>query len=253
MSRGPLCQHVNGGSPMCRAAASNLEACMWKYVSFTAGCCRTVLKKKKNILADQACFSSAHCMISGLVWSWVGDLQITDRMCRGHTGPEMDVEKARLIHQCSGRSKRWRYETASRGSRALTAPTLKSLGSWLTLSRCWGGRAATETINTLHNLAKTHISRKTIKSPLSASYRLWRSIFNKLEPAHSSCLHCFSHVTIKLLFRPRVQTAVRLAVSASNANHWSFCRGFCTISTCSSFGIGNVHPSSLTTWCAATS
>lgn len=53
----------------------------------------------------------------------------------GHTRPEMDVKKTRLIHLCSRRS------------RALSAPALQSLGSWLTLSRCWGGCADTETIN----------------------------------------------------------------------------------------------------------
>lgn len=169
-------------------------------------------------------------------------------MCGGHTRPEMDVEKARLIHQCSGRSKRWRYETASRGSRALTAPALKSLGSWLILSRCWGGCADTETINTLRNLAKAHISCIAnspfrILSPMKKYFEeAWaRPLF--LQRRSNNRLHCFfSHVIKKMLFCRRVQNCLVMSC-ISNANSWPFPRksseqGFCIISTCS--GLGSV-------------
>lgn len=207
---------------MCHTVASNWEACMWKYVSFTAGCCRTVffffLKSSRS-----SAFSSAYRMISRLVWSWEWDPRITKSawiaMCRGHTRPEMDVEKARLIHQCSGRSKRWRYETASRGSRAFTAPALESLGSWLTLSCCWGGRADTETINTLCNPAKTHISRITMKFLLLQAFLISLSPPTPSPERHSNGrLQCFPQLIMKMLFCLHVQTATWLAVSASNSD-----------------------------------
>lgn len=89
-SRGPSCQHVNDGSLMCHTVASNWEACMRKHVSFMARCCRTVFIFLNP--ADQALsFPSARRMVSRQV-------RCLDRVRRGHTRPEMEAEKARVIH-----------------------------------------------------------------------------------------------------------------------------------------------------------
>lgn len=142
-------------------------------------------------------------------------------------------KKTRLIHLCSRRSSVGDTRRPPRGSGALSAPAPKSLGSWLTLSRCWGGCAwYGDNKQSLEIWPKLTLATYQSDSPSCITLATREVFLIRWSPPTLSVERCsyihpslfFSHVGMKMLFYLHVQTATWLAGSANSANNWHFHR-----------------------------